>query len=284
MALVTSNQLLDKAMKEKYAVPAFNANCLEMIPALIQAAEAEKSPLILQIGKKYLSYMEPDEIGAYAIYLAKKASVPICVHLDHGADMEMAERCVKAGFTSIMYDGSSLPEEENIYNTREIVKMAAVKGIPVEGEIGQVLMADAVEDLSNLNYLTEPEMVVRFVVQTGVSSVAVAVGNVHRMMRKEANIDFQRICDIREAVAVPLVVHGSSGISDEDVKKAIRCGISKINVATEFNREFVHKSYKYIQMHPDEVFPMQPLKAAMDAVMFIAQNRIRVVGAAHKYG
>lgn len=283
MALVTSKQLLDRAMKEKYAVPAFNANCLEMIPALIQAAEAERAPLIVQIGKKYLSYAEPDEIGAYALYLAKKASVPICIHLDHGADMEMAEKCIKAGFTSIMYDGSSLPEKENIHNTREIVKMAESKGIPVEGEVGQVLLADDVNDYENLDYLTDPEMAVRFVEQTGVSSVAVAIGNVHRMMRKEAHIDFKRICDIRKAVSIPLVVHGSSGISDEDVRKAVCCGINKINVATEFNKEFVSICGKYIQDYPDEVFPMEPIKAAMNAVTRIARDRIQVVGAAHKY-
>lgn len=283
MALVTSKELLQRAMQEKYAVPAFNANCLEMIPALIDAAEAEKAPLILQIGKKYLNYMGADEIGAYALHLARKSSVPVCIHLDHGADLEMARECMQAGFTSLMYDGSALPLEENIRNTQEVVEMASVRDIPVEGEVGQVLMADEVADISELDYMTNPEDAVRFVDETGVSSVAVAIGNVHRMLQKKARIDFDRIKRIREMVKIPLVVHGSSGISDEDVKHAVACGINKINVATEFNREFVQVTGKFIQEKPEEIFPMEALKAGMEAVTRIARGRIRVVGADNRY-
>lgn len=280
MPLVTAKELLGKAMREGYAVPAFNANCLEMIPALVRAAQLEQAPLIVQIGKKYLGYQEPGEIAVYARYLADRASVPVCIHLDHGASKEMVRQCLEAGYTSIMYDGSALPLSENIRNTREVVRMASAYGVPVEGEIGQVLQADQVDCLEDPGEMTDPETAAYFVEHTGVDSVAVAVGNVHRMLQKEACIDFERIRKIRNKVPVPLVIHGSSGIADADVGRMVALGINKINVATEFNREFVRKAGAFLAEHPGEIFPMEPLGAAMEAVTVLARTRIRVVGAA----
>lgn len=282
MPLVTSKELLKDAMENGYAVPAFNANCLEMIPPLVQAAEAEASPLILQIGKKFLDYLSPSMVAAVAVYCAERAEVPVCIHLDHGCSFEQAKECLEAGFTSIMYDGSALPHEENIHNTTEVVKMASQYGVPVEGEIGRVLLAEDVEDITALTDLTKPEDAVEFVERTGISSVAVAVGNVHRMKQKNACLNFELIRQLREAVSVPLVIHGSSGISDSDVAKAVSCGITKVNVATEFNIAFTSQSIAYGNTHPEEFFPMEVLKHGMEAIQKIAQSRIRVVGAAGK--
>lgn len=282
MSLVTSKELLHNAMNEGYAVPAFNANCLEMIPALIRAAELEQSPLILQLGKKFLEYITPDHLAAVALDYAKKASVPICIHLDHGASIEQAKDCLDAGFTSIMFDGSSLPHEENIKITRQVVEMANAFHVPVEGEIGKVLMDEDVQGMTELTDLTEPEDAADFVKRTGISSVAVAVGNVHRMKRKTANLDFDRIQAIRKMVDVPLVIHGSSGISDEDVKKAVKCGINKVNVATEYNIAFIRGAVDFSNSHEKEIFPMEVLLHGMNQVTEIARGRIHVVGAAGK--
>lgn len=282
MALVTSENMLKSAMNQHYAVPAFNANSLEMIPALITAAESEAAPIIIQIGRKYLTFTPPDEIGALAIYLAKKASVPVCIHLDHGFDVKMVKDCLDAGFTSIMYDGSAFSEEENIYNTKEVVELARLKNIPVEGEIGQVLMEDQIANIISSDFFSDPVGTKRFVDETNVSSVAVSVGNIHRMRTKQAKLDFDLIRKIKREVSIPLVIHGSSGISDTDIKKAIECGISKVNVATELSVVFTDKIRDYMQKYPSEFFPMEIIKPAMEEVTKLAQKRIKVLGANKK--
>lgn len=283
MALVTSTELLARARKEHYAVPAFNANCYEMINALIRAAEAEGAPLIVQIGKKWLSYLPADEIGALALHLAKKASVPVCIHLDHGADYAMAKACLESGFTSVMYDGSSLPDAENIQNTRAVVELAKHYGVPVEGEIGQVLQAEDLGEGQEPDFLTDPDQALRFVAETGVSSVAVAVGNIHHMKKKQAKLDFDRIEKLRRLIDIPLVIHGCSGVSDADVAKAVSLGINKVNVATEYNIAFTDALRDYTTANPGSFFPMDAMTAAMNRVEAIARDRIHVLSAQNRY-
>lgn len=283
MALVTSTELLARARKEHYAVPAFNANCYEMINALIRAAEAEGAPLIVQIGKKWLSYLPADEIGALALHLAKKASVPVCIHLDHGADYAMAKACLESGFTSVMYDGSSLPDAENIQNTRAVVELAKHYGVPVEGEIGQVLQAEDLGEGQEPDFLTDPDQALRFVAETGVSSVAVAVGNVHHMKKKQAKLDFDRIEKLRRLIDIPLVIHGCSGVSDADVAKAVSLGINKVNVATEYNIAFTDALRDYTTANPGSFFPMDAMTAAMNRVEAIARDRIHVLSSQNRY-
>lgn len=283
MPLVTSEEILLHAMKKGYAVPSFNANCYEMIPALIRAAEMEQAPLIVQLGKKLLGYAPADEFGALAIHLAKKAKVPVCIHLDHGADLKMAIACLESGYTSIMYDGSTLSEDENIIKTREVVECAKAYGVPVEGEIGEVPLVEDVQDVHAPSGMTEPEQAIRFVQETGVASVAVAVGNIHRMKQKGAMLDFPRIQALREAVSIPLVIHGCSGVSDADVRRAIQCGISKVNVATEFSIAFTGVLREFTVQNPAEFFPMEVMRYAMECVTAIAVDRIQVLGASGKY-
>lgn len=283
MSLVTSTELFEHAMKHHYAVPAFNANCYEMINALIRAAEAEHAPLIIQIGKKYLSYLPADEIGALALHLARKANVPVCIHLDHGADSSMAKACLESGYTSVMYDGSSLPDAENIANTRAVVELAKKYNVPVEGEIGQVLQAEDLTEGEDPDFLTEPDQAVKFVQETGISSVAVAVGNIHHMKKKHAKLDFDRIIRLRSVIDIPLVIHGCSGVSDDEVRKAVSLGINKVNVATEFNIAFTDGLRDFTTRHPDKFFPMDVMTAAMDRVTAIARDRIHVLSAADRY-
>lgn len=279
MSLVTADVILKHAMEGGYAVPAFNANCFEMIPALIDAAISEKSPLIVQIGKKYLSYTAPDQIAALALHLARRAPVPVAVHLDHGADLAMAQACLESGFSSVMYDGSSLPDDENIRNTKSVVEAASKYGVPVEGEIGQVLLFEDVTGHSERDFLTEPAQAVRFAKETGVSSIAVAVGNIHHMKKKQANLDFARIEELRRCIDIPLVIHGCSGVSDDDLRTAVKLGINKVNVATEYNLAFTDMLRSYTTANPDAGFPMDALTAAMEKVTEIARGRIHVLGA-----
>jgi len=281
LPLTTSKTLFEDAMSRGYGVPAFNANCFEMIPAIIEAAERERSPLILQLGVRFLNFFPASTLAALALPLAEKADVPVCVHLDHGNSLKVVKNCLEAGFTSVMIDGSPLPFEENVAVTKSAVIAAEAYGIPIEGEIGQVKLYEDVGD--NVSDLTDPDEAFDFAARTGVASIAVAVGNVHRMKNKTARLDFELIQRLRAKIGIPLVIHGSSGIADDDVKRAVSLGINKINVATEFNISFIKNAVSYANANPDKIFPMEFLQNGMRAVTDIARDRIRVVGANGKY-
>jgi ketose-bisphosphate aldolase len=283
MPLVTTEELFKAAEKGAYALPAFNANCIEMIPPLVEVAEAERAPLVLQIGKRLLQYLSPAFVAQSACYLAEKAQVPVAVHLDHGAGIEQVRQCLEAGFTSIMYDGSVLSFEENIARTREVVLLCSSRSIPVEGETGKVPVSEN-GGYGSLDWdLTEADEAVEYAERTGVDSLAVAVGNLHRMNRKEAKIDFDRIKRIRREVKIPLVIHGSSGISAGDLKQAVACGIRKVNIATEFNLAFLKGCRDCMDTGKDEWFPMEPLKWGMERVRDLARERIWVLDANDRY-
>lgn len=276
--LVTTKELLIEAKKNKYAVPALNANCLEMCLPLIRAAEKLKAPLILQLGRQYLGFMTPSEIAPTAIALAKSATVPVAIHLDHAKELNPCLESLAAGFTSIMFDGSSYSFEENIELTKKVVEAAKKYNVPVEGEVGKVGLIETT-DLNNITDMSTPEEVIEFVAKTGVDSVAVAVGNVHRMRRKIAKLDFELIEKLAHCVDIPLVMHGASGISDDDVRRAIECGISKVNVATDFNVAFTDGLKKDVAAAPDETFPMEFMKTGMQNVYNVAIERILAVKA-----
>ena len=283
MSLTTPNDLLLTAQSAGYAVPAFNANCLEMIAPLISAAEKEQAPLIIQISRRFLMHATTESIAAVTHAIAKKTQVPITLHLDHGTGEEQAKCCLKAGFTSIMYDGSSLPFTDNVEKTRQVVNVCSMFRIPTEGEVGIVPIMKGEDYKKPENELTSVEEAVEFVRETGVFSLAVAVGNVHGMRTKEARVDFKRIEEIRKAVKVPLVIHGSSGISDADLQRAIACGICKVNIATEFSGVFVKSLYAQYREKPGELYPMEIISPAQTAVEELARERIRVLGASGRY-
>lgn len=217
----------------------------------------------------------------YITALAREASVPIAIHLDHSHDWEQNIRCLRAGFTSLMFDGSSLPIDENIKLSAEVVKAAHACGIMVEGEIGAVKIYDSEAGYRQTG-LSDPEEVVYYVAGSGVDSVAVAVGNMHKMPVKEANIDIPLIEEIRKRVSVPLVMHGSTGIKDEDLVSAIKAGITKINIATEFNRTFSTGIKQIMDGNPDEDFPLVYLSSGMNAVRQLAKEKMRLIGSAGK--
>jgi ketose-bisphosphate aldolase len=182
-----------------------------------------------------------------------------------------------------MYDGSAFSFDENIERTRKVVELCAPRGIPVEGETGKVPVSET-GAYGDMNWdLTDPPEAAEYSERTGVSSLAVAVGNLHRMNRKEAKIDFDRIEKIHRAVKIPLVIHGSSGISIGDIQRAIACGIRKVNIATEFNLAFLQGVRECMENGTDGWFPMEPLKHGMDKVRDLARERIRVLGAGGRY-
>jgi len=282
MPLVTSKELLLRAKEEKFAIGAFNANNLEQVQAIIEAAEEERSPVILQASQGAIQYAGIENIVAIVKNMAERATVPVVLHLDHGTSFEQNIMCLRMGFTSLMFDGSKLPYEENVRITRKIVEIAHAVGLPVEGEIGQIPGTEThtLEEIQKM--MTSPEEAARFVEETGVDSLAVAVGSLHRMREKAAYLDHDRIKKIAALTKIPLVLHGSSGVLDEEMKKGISEGLCKINVATQLNMAFTAGIKEAIAKMPDEVDPRKILKVGREKVKEVVRDRMRVFGSSGK--
>ena len=231
--LVNLNEVLKKAQKEKYAVGLFNTTDTDMLQAVIEAAEESRSPVILGTAEVLLPYGELKLIAPSAIAAAKRASVPVVVHYDHGLTFERCLEALQLGFSSVMFDGSAKAYGQNIEETKEIVKIAHAFGASVEGEIGHVgEAAQGDESLENM-YTTVAEAK-EYLENTGVDALAVAIGSAHGVYKKKPKLNIERLKEIADAVSVPLVLHGGSGLSDDDFKNTIREGIAKVNIFTDF--------------------------------------------------
>lgn len=279
MPLVDSKGMLIYAMENKFAVGAFNANNLETAQAIIEAAEEENAPVIVQISQGAIDYAGEECFFAIVKALAQKASVPVVCHLDHGVDFGTVVRALRAGFTSLMFDGSSLPFEENVRITKMLVEIAHASGVPLEAEIGKVPDAAkgplSPEEVKK--YLTTPEEAQEFYEKTGVDSLAVAVGSAHRMKVQSVRLDIERIAKIRERVGVPLVLHGASGVMDESVVEAIKAGISKINFATELNKAFTNAIKEKLEAEPELVDVRKYGAYARERVKKVVKEKIRLL-------
>ena len=230
--LVNLNEVLKKAQKEKYAVGLFNTTDTDMLQAVIEAAEESNSPVILGTAEVLLPYGELKLIAPSVIAAAKRAKVPVVVHYDHGLTFDRCIEALKLGFSSIMFDGSAKPYEQNIAETREMVKIAHAFGATVEGEIGHVGEA-AKEDNLLTDMYTTPEEAKAYLEATGVDALAVAIGSAHGVYKKKPMLNIERLKEISGEVKVPLVLHGGSGLSDDDFKNTIRNGIAKVNIFTD---------------------------------------------------
>src|SRR5690554_5110562 len=237
--LVTGNELLLQAQKNKYAIGAFNVNNMEIIQAIISAAEELNSPVILQASQGGIKYAGIDYIAGLGKIAGRNANVPVALHLDHGTDFDQVMLCLRHGFSSVMIDGSRFPLEENIAFTKRVVDIAHTLGVSVEAELGKIGGTEdhIVVDEREATF-TDPDEAKRFVEETGVDSLAIAVGTAHGVYKGEPKIDFDRIKAIRSKVDVPLVLHGSSGVPYEALKKAVSLGICKINIDTDLRISF----------------------------------------------
>jgi len=287
MSLVTTKEMLKKAQKGRYAVGAFNANNMEFIQAIIETAEEEKAPAILQASQGAIEYAGLDNIVAMVKVLAEKVTVPIALHLDHGTDYYQNIKCLRAGFTSLMFDGSKLPFEENVKITKKIVEMAHTCDIPVEAELGQIgKMGDSDEPGVALEKVKEtmadPYEAAKFVELTKIDFLAAAVGTIHGCRTPFAKLDIPRIEKIRELTDVPLVLHGASGVNDEEVRKGISAGICKINIDTRIRMIFTEKIREIIKMNPQEIDPRKLLGPAREVAKEVIRERMRVFGCSGK--
>jgi len=287
MAFVTTKEMLKDAQKGRYGIGAFNANNMEIIQAIIETAEEEKAPVILQASQGAIKYAGLDMIVAIVKVMAEKAKIPVALHLDHGTDYYQNIKCLRAGFTSLMYDGSKLPFDENVEMTKKVVEMAHACDIPVEAELGQIgKMGDSDEPGVALERVKEsmavPEEAAKFVELTGIDFLAAAVGTIHGCRTPFAKLDIPRIERIRELTGIPLVLHGASGANDEEVKKGIAAGICKINIDTRIRMKFTEKMGEIIKTNPEEIDPRKILGPAKDAAKEIIRDRMRVFGCSGK--
>ncbi|NLC74660.1 MAG: class II fructose-bisphosphate aldolase [Clostridiales bacterium] len=235
--LVNMNDVLIPAKNGKYGVGFFNAVNVEMARAVIETAEELNSPVMVGTAEVLLPVMELERVAEYLIPMAEKATVPVCVHYDHGLTFERCMQAINLGFSSIMYDCSTDPYEENISKVAEMVKICHAMGVTVEGELGHVGDNAGAGKLAHpSDYYTDPDTAVDFVTRTGVDSLAVAVGNAHGDYAFPPKLDFDRIAIISQKTDLPLVLHGGSGLSDDDFKKAVQIGISKINIFTDIDK------------------------------------------------
>ena len=230
--LVTLNDILPAAQAGHYAVGRFNTTDSDMLEAAISAAEETRSPIVIGTAEILLPYGELSLIAPSVIAAAKRASVPVVVHYDHGLTFDRCMEALKLGFSSIMFDGSAGDEKENLIATREIVKIAHSFGASVEGEIGHVGNAD-VGDGETDDMYTSPEEAMNFVKATGVDALAVAIGTAHGAYKTKPQLDINRLANIHAAIDTPLVLHGGSGLSDDDFRNTIANGIAKVNIFTD---------------------------------------------------
>ncbi len=230
--LVNLNDVLKKAQQKHYAVGLFNTIDTDMLQAVIAAAEELNSPVIIGTAEVLLPYGELKLIAPAMIAAAKRATVPVVVHYDHGLTYERCVEALKLGFTSIMFDGSANDTETNLKETRELVKLAHAYGVTVEGEIGHVGEA-ATNDGAVSDMYTTPEEAIDFVEQTGVDALAIAIGTAHGAYKTKPCLDIERLKSIRASLSTPLVLHGGSGLSDDDFRNTVREGIAKVNIFTD---------------------------------------------------
>ena len=234
--LVTLKEMMETAEKRKIAVGAFNTPNLESLQAVMEAAEEQKLPVIVQFAQCHEPWLPLSIIGPIMVEAARKASVPVCVHLDHGETLEYLQQALELGFTSIMYDGSVLSYEENLANTKKAVEMAMKKGASVEAELGSMGKRESgAEDETKI--YTDPELAASFVKDTGIDALACSFGTTHGIYLTEPKLDFDVVKKVRSLTGnLPVVMHGGSGVSKEDFRKAIEAGVRKVNYFTYMDK------------------------------------------------
>ena len=281
MAFVTTEKMLADADKGGYAIGAFNVENMEMVMAVIKACEEMNSPAILQTTPSTVKYAGLDMYYANVMTAAKRATVPIALHLDHGNSFELAMQALRTGYTSIMIDGSHDSFEENIAVSKRVADACRPNGIPVEAELGKVGGKEDDLECDDPGY-TDPQDAVKFVKETGISSLAVAIGTAHGIYKGEPKLDLDRLSEIRAVVDIPLVLHGASGVPDDTVRACIKRGISKVNFATELRIAYSNGIKAYLKDNPEAFDPKKYDAVGMQYVTDLVKQKIEVCGSQNK--
>lgn len=277
MPLVTTKEMLLNAQKGNYAVGAFNVENMEMVMAVMEAAEELKSPVIMQTTPSTVKYAGLDFFLANVKAAAERASVPVAMHLDHGSSFKLAMQAYRAGYTSIMIDGSHESFEENIAVSKAVADACAPSGIPVEAELGKVGGKEDDLDGGDDNPYTDPQQAAEFVKRTGVSFLAVAIGTAHGVYKGEPKLDLERLSEIRKVIEIPLVLHGTSGVPDETVTECVSRGICKVNYATDLRIAFTKGVEEVFQENPGVIDPKKYNAKGKEHVKEYVMSKMRVV-------
>jgi ketose-bisphosphate aldolase len=284
---MSPSRLLEKARRERYAVPGFLAHPpnFEHVKSILDAAEEESSPVILQANEEGFRYAGLDYVTATSKILARRVSVPVVLHLDHGSSFDLAMKCIRSGFSSVMVDGSSLPFEKNVEFTRKVVQAAHAVEVPVEAELGELpgqwqrgvwkeKTTDSAKRASDI-HMTTPEDAALFCDQTGVDALAISVGTGHAV---EANIDFDRLREIEKKVDAFLVLHGGSGVPDDALKKSIETGISKVTYWTAMRKAFSDALNSAMTGTPKDTYAVDILASTTGNMKLVMSHCIAVCG------
>ena len=281
MPKVKVNQLLCHAAENRYGVAAVNTLNVETARYVIEAAERERVPVIVQFYPCFQDYMALRHIAFAACDMAERAAVPVAVHLDHSAGFDIAVSGIRDGFPSVMVDGSALPYEENLALTAAVVRTANVFGVDVEAELGHVGSGENEDDIVNTGHYTDPDQAADFVERTGCGSLAIAVGNAHGPYVKVPNLDMDRIRAIRSRVKVPLVLHGCSDIPEEQLREAVDLGMSKFNIATEYFRAMYRAREEAIRAGRRDGPGVAPMMDPREAMIDFVVGKIRLLNPNH---
>jgi len=282
MPLVSMTELMQRARKEKFAVGQFNLNNLEFAQAIVEAAEEERSPIIFGVSQGAIKYMGGWDLAvAIAKTLADHTFVPVVLHLDHGTSFEQCAQAIRAGFTSVMFDGSHLSLEENIQETKLVVRMARAVGVSVEGEVGAI--GGTEDEITNEEeLLARPEDGIRFYEETDVDALALSVGTAHGVYKGEPNIRHSIIQEVVEKIPVPVVLHGASGVPDDQVRRAIEVGVGKVNINTENMQAMTEAVRRVLAANPDLFDPRKYLGPGREAIKSVVQAKMRLFGSSGK--
>ena len=283
MPLVTSKEMLLKAQEGGYAVGAFNAENMEMVKAIIQAAEELKAPVMIQTTPSTVKYGTVDTYAAIVAAEAKKASVPVCLHLDHGSSFELAMQAIHAGYTSVMIDGSKLDFEANIAETKRVADVANALDIPCEAELGKVGgKEDDLEAEADTN--TDPQEAKEFVERTGVTSLAVAIGTAHGIYPKDfvPHLEQELLTEIKNTVSIPLVLHGGSANPDSEIAEAVKRGVNKINISSDIKDAFYQQLRKTLGNDSVIREPFDLYLESIDAMKEVVNQKIDLFNDADK--
>lgn len=283
MNLKPMKELLQEAHKNNYAVGAFNINNMEFLQAFVAGAEVMNAPLILQVSERIIPYIGLENVSKMTEAIIKDVSIPVALHLDHGSKFSNIIAAIRAGFSSVMIDASTKEFKENIELTKKVIEVAHSVGVSVEAELGTIAGTEDGHTIDEKNAMyTDPAKAKIFVEKTGVDALAVAVGTAHGVYKGKPELDFERLNKIKKLLDMPIVLHGASGVSDEDLMKAVKYGVNKVNFNTDFQQAFT-KKIKEVFAEDPEVYDVHTYCGpGRDAVIEKVKEKINILGSSNK--
>ena len=284
--LVSMREILEEAKRGRYCVGAFNVYNYETVSSVLKGANELDSPVIVAFGERYMKFIPIDLISLIVKNLSRRYSIPIALHLDHAHSLETIRQAIREGFTSVMYDGSKLPFRENVNITKEIVELAHPLNVSVEAELGYVARAEELSagEAEIKYYYTNPEEAKAFVSETGVDALAIAIGNIHglRAHKKVVKLDLKLLDRIRKSCEIPLVLHGGSGVSYDELKKAVNLGICKLNINTELSKSAVDEIRKTLKGSNESLRLENLMVNALQAMERVVKFYVTLLGSKGK--